>query len=146
MHVIGLDPGQAGAAVLLDCDNGDVIDIVRFSKATQMDIADTLREWREGFDCFAYLEKVHAMPKQGVSSTFKFGVGYGFLQGCLTCCKIPYEFVTPQTWQKSLSCLSRGDKNVTKSKAQQLFPEQKVIHATADALLIAEYGRRKRIP
>ena len=82
------------------------------------------------------------MPKQGVSSTFKFGVGFGFLVGCLTALKIPFEFVTLQKWQKALSCQSHGDKNVTKQKAQQLFPQIKVIHANADALLIAEYGRR----
>ena len=94
--------------------------------------------------CFAYLEKVHAMPKQGVSSTFKFGLNYGFLIGCLTALRIPFEFVTPNTWQKALSCQSKGDKNVTKAKAQQLFPHLKIIHTIADALLIAEYGRRIR--
>jgi hypothetical protein len=39
--------------------------------------------------------------------------------------------------------LSKGDKNVTKRKAQELFPSLKITHATADALLIAEYLRRK---
>ncbi len=56
--------------------------------------------------------------------------------------RIPFEEVTPQKWQKTLSCLSRGDKNITKAKAQQLFPGLRVTHATADALLIAEYARR----
>jgi hypothetical protein len=44
-----------------------------------------------------------------------------------------------------MSCLTKGDKNVTKSRAQELFPEVKVTHAIADALLIAEYGRRIRV-
>ena len=44
-----------------------------------------------------------------------------------------------------MSWLSKGDKNVTKSRAQELFPELKITHAIADALLIAEYGRRVRI-
>lgn len=35
-------------------------------------------------------------------------------------------------------------KNRLKAKAQQLFPQQEVTLATADALLIAEFGRRKR--
>lgn len=144
MKIIGLDPGMNGAAVLME-PNGDVVDIARFNKLTQMDIADMLKEWANYDDSFAFLEKVHAMPKQGVSSTFKFGLGYGFLIGCLTCLKIPYEFITPNTWQKALSCQSKGNKNITKAKAQQLFPEQKIIHATADALLIAEYGRRKKL-
>jgi len=142
MNIIGLDPGSCGAAVLLREDGST--DIARFDKLTQVDITDALSEWTLDTEtpCFAYLEKVHAMPKQGVSSTFKFGLNYGFLIGCLTALKIPYEFVTPNTWQKALSCQSHGDKNVTKAKAQQLFPHLKIIHTIADALLIAEYGRR----
>ena len=142
MNIIGIDPGAKGAAVLLS-NSGEVLDIARFDKQTEMDIADTLREWID-FNCFAFIEKVHSMPKQGVSSTFKFGRNYGFLIGCLTSLKIPYEFVTPHTWQKYMSCQTKGDKKITKSKAQQLFPKIKVIHTTADALLIAEYGRRVR--
>jgi len=148
MQIIGLDPGSHGAAVLLREDGST--DIARFDKLTQSDVVDTLSEWRwgngpdyESVGCFAYLEKVHSMPKQGVASTFKFGLNYGFLIGCLTALKIPFEFVTPNTWQKALSCQSKGNKNVTKAKAQQLFPQLKIIHCIADALLIAEYGRRK---
>ena len=142
MYIIGLDPGANGAAVLLREDG--TVDIAQFSKMTQADIAETLSEWTMDTETgyHAYLEQVHAMPKQGVSSTFKFGMGFGFLVGCLTALKIPFEYVTPNTWQKYLSCQSKGDKNVTKQKAQQLFPNERVIHATADALLIAEFGRR----
>jgi len=143
MNTIGIDPGANGAAVLIRHDG--TIDILQFNKFTEADIAEALWEWNnDDRGSFAYLEKVHAMPKQGVSSTFKFGVGFGFIIGCLTSLKIPYEFVTPNTWQKAMSCQSHGDKNITKAKAQQLFPQLKVIHATGDALLIAEYGRRKR--
>jgi hypothetical protein len=38
--------------------------------------------------------------------------------------------------------MTKGDKNITKRKAQELFPEIKITHAIADSLLIAEYGRR----
>jgi len=142
MNLIGLDPGANGAAVLLREDG--TVDIAQFNKMTQADIAETLSEWTMDTEtpCHAYLEKVHAMPKQGVSSTFKFGMGFGFLVGCLTALKIRFEYVTPNTWQKAMCCQSHGDKNVTKAKAQQLFPHLKIIHTIADALLIAEYGRR----
>jgi hypothetical protein len=56
--------------------------------------------------------------------------------------KIPFEEVSPVKWQKVMGCLSKGDKNVTKAAAQRLFPDIKITHAIADALLIAEYGRR----
>ena len=142
-NIIGIDPGCNGSAVLIRADGS--VDCACFGKMTQADITETLAEWREGETVFAYIENVHSMPKQGVASSFKFGVGFGFLQGVLSAIKIPFEFVTPQTWQKALSCQSKGDKNVTKQKAQQLFPNEKITHANADGLLIAEYGRRKRL-
>lgn len=102
---------------------------------------DPLREEQRP-DAFAIIESVHSMPKQGVASSFKFGRSYGFLRGCLIASGIPFEEVTPQRWQKELGCLSKGNKNVTKARAQQLFPSLKITHATADALLLAEYARR----
>lgn len=145
MLIFGTDPGQNGAMALLNIE-GEVLDICQFNKCTESDIANVIVEWRLSFGddsgCFAYLEKVHSMPGQGVASSFKFGRNFGFLIGCLTALHIPFEYVSPQKWQKELQCLSKGDKNVTKQKAQQLFPEQKITHSNADALLIAEYGRR----
>jgi hypothetical protein len=54
---------------------------------------------------------------------------------------IPFETVTPQKWQKTLGCLTKGDKNVSKRKAQELFPDIKITHAIADSLLIAHYAK-----
>jgi hypothetical protein len=93
----------------------------------------------------AYIEAVHSMPGQGVASTFKFGLNYGWWQGVLVSLRIPFERVSPIRWQTEMRCRSRGDKNVTKKLAQELFPNIKVTHATADALLIAEYGLRKEV-
>jgi crossover junction endodeoxyribonuclease RuvC len=99
----------------------------------------------------AFLEKVHAMPKQGVTSCFTFGQNYGFIRGLLTALEIPFEDVTPNAWQKQAGLLRRNKdetitqkKNRHKQQAQQLFPHLKVTHAIADALLICEYGRKRR--
>ena len=90
------------------------------------------------------------MPKQGVSSSFKFGKGYGFLRGCLIAAGIPFEEVTPQAWQKALEIPKKSKsetkaqfKNRLKALAQQWFPDQLVTLKTADALLIATYCFRK---
>ena len=143
--IIGIDPGMNGAIVFL----GKILKepwILKFNDQSETDVADWLRIDNEGAsDCFAYLERSSPMPKQGVSSTFKFGQGYGFLRGLLVAFKIPFETVTPGKWQRALGCLSHGDKNVTKARAQELFPSIKITHAIADALLIAEYGRRQRL-
>ena len=117
--------------------------------ATMRDLADMIvvhsSIYRaQKFPIFAYVEKVHSSPQMGVTSAFTFGQGYGALLMLLTCKGIPFEQVTPQKWQKAMGCMSKGDKNVTKRRAQELFPNLKITHATADALLIGEYGRRLR--
>lgn len=91
----------------------------------------------------AYIEQVASSPQMGVVSAFSFGRGYGNLEMALTAAGIPFERVRPQEWQKHMKCMSKGDKNVTKRRAQELFPSLKITHATADALLIAQYGVEK---
>jgi hypothetical protein len=99
--------------------------------------------------CFAYLEDVQPgglhrgkEGTMGAKSSFTFGRGYGNLEMALIAAGIPFERVRPQKWQQSMGCLTKGDKNVSKRKAQELFPALKLTHATSDAILIAEYGRR----
>jgi crossover junction endodeoxyribonuclease RuvC len=137
MLVIGIDPGASGGIAILDHHGVTVVKM----QATETDVRDYLKG--ETFaPRFAFIEFVTPMPKQGLGSTWKFGQHYGFLRGLLIGLQIPFEAVRPQVWQKVLNCRSGGDKNVTKAAAQQLWPNQKWIHATADAALIAEYGRR----
>jgi len=141
--IIGIDPGASGG-----------IAWITDGKPCVEKMPDTLQDLWELIEnitgalphkCKAYLEQVHSMPGQGVASSFKFGQGYGALEMALTAAGIPFERVTPQKWQKALGCLTKGEKNVSKRKAQELFPTMKVTHATADALLIAEYGRRNNL-
>lgn len=145
MIFIGIDPGMSGAIAVIFPD-GPVA--VPFKDKTEDDIWDLIEQFSlmdsKGRKPFAMIERVHSMPRQGVSSTFKFGMNFGMLRMALAGNKIPREFITPQTWQKHLKCLSKGDKNVTKAAAQRLFPTMKITHAIADALLIAEYCRRMR--
>lgn len=136
---IGIDPGTSGAVAILD-ESGEIRTIGL--KETQRDVFEWLAEHHLHAK-FGVLERVSAMPKQGVSSTFKFGTSFGFCQGLLIACDVPFEMIPPAKWQKAIGCLSHGDKNVTKRKAQELFPRAgKITHATADAILLAEYARR----
>ena len=83
------------------------------------------------------------------SAMFVFGQSYGALRMALVAAEIPFEAVRPQAWQKELGIMRTGEVGVTqwknrlKLEAQRLFPDIKVIKKTADALLIAEYARRK---
>lgn len=138
--VLGIDPGYSGCVVSLHRETGEVDGLINLSE-TPHDIAEFVRARSLSIDK-AYLEKVGAMPRQGVSSTFKFGTSYGFCLGLLTSLLVPFEEVTPAKWQQVMKCRSGGDKKITKAAAQRLFPRMKVTHKNADALLIAEYGRR----
>lgn len=147
--IIGIDPGKSGGIAWIR----DGRACVERMPETLADLWELVEEIVRGSwivchsghvrNCRAYLEEVHAMPKQGVTSTFTFGRGFGHLEMALTAAGVPFERVRPQVWQKALGCLTKGDKNVTKRRAQELFPSLKVTHATADALLIAHYGENQ---
>lgn len=146
---IGIDPGGSGGMALI-C-NGDII--AHKMPETEQDAYRILRPIAQAENgCKAYIEKVGAMPGQGVTSMFSFGQSYGFLRGLLVALEIPFEEVRPQAWQKMFGLIQKGQKlsqtdkkNRNKQKAQQLWPHLKITHAVADALLIAEYGRRANL-
>jgi len=140
MIYLGVDPGASGAIATID---HDVIEtcVLNPKKNTERDIADFLNGYRYS-KCFAILEQVNAMPKQGVVSMFKFGQSFGFLRGLLIAMGIPFEMVRPAKWQGYMKCRTGGDKNITKAKASELFPSLKITHDIADAVLLAEYCRR----
>lgn len=148
MIYIGIDPGTGGGIAVTD---GKKTSAVKMPD-TEKDVFESLKGLLSE-DPFVIIEKVGAMPGQGVTSMFSFGQSYGFLRGLLVALEIPFEEVSPQKWQKELGLLQRrrkddaklsktDKKNLNKQKAQQLWPHLRVTHATADALLIAEYGRR----
>lgn len=142
---IGIDPGASGGIAFIPDNNPAKAWAVKMPE-TLADLWCVMDEWnlndveRDTIHCC--LEKVHSMPGQGVASSFKFGQGFGHLEMALTASRIPFTYVTPQKWQKELGCLTGGDKNVSKARAQQLFPHLKITHALADSLLLAEYCRR----
>jgi crossover junction endodeoxyribonuclease RuvC len=141
MPIVGIDPGVSGGIVCLW--ENDRLEAWKIPE-TERDIFDLLEGCSNPADNFipvVFLEFVRSSPQQGVVSSFTFGRGYGFLRGIITALKYPLHDVTPQKWQKALGCLTHGDKNVSKQRAQQLYPHLKITHATADALLIATYGR-----
>jgi len=148
MTILGIDPGKSGGIAWID-DKG---------RACVEKMPDTLLDlWQlllsidylpcndaGDSNCKAYIEQVHSSPQMGVKSAFTFGNGYGHLEMALTAAGIPFERVLPQKWQQAMGCMTKGDKNVSKRRAQELYPQLKITHATADALLIATYGTRQR--
>lgn len=152
---LGIDPGQTGAmAVLSDHTKQAIYDfddqlalreLAYFGYLLEGDQRDIIKR----FEIKAAIEKVSAMPKQGVSSTFKFGTNFGIWQGRLEAFQIPFIFVTPGKWRKVVfDSMAKLDdkKQMSLDLARRLFPwaelHLKKHHNRADALLIAEYLRR----
>lgn len=121
------------------------VEMKKILKHVQDDIligGQTLRVW---------LEFAQAMPKQGVSSTFKTGKGAGLWEGIVVGLGLPYDIVHPKTWTKMvLKDVPRGDpKQRSFIKCQRLFPEIPLtkpngrvlsMDGRSDASLIAYYG------
>jgi hypothetical protein len=145
--VLGVDPGVRGGIALLS-DQGVVLKVQGFDpEMTEMylvscvgTVVNVLKSIG-GRSCF--FEKVGYIRGDGGQGAFTFGHIDGLLRGALIAYGATIHPVLPAMWQSSLGCLTGGDKNVTKRKAQALWPGLKITHAIADALLIAEYGRRR---
>jgi crossover junction endodeoxyribonuclease RuvC len=152
MIYIGIDPGVSGGLAFLD-DAGSVLLVARMP-ATMRDLIDLFNAGDgyplpTGHRLRAVLERVNAgvfamggKRRMGAVSAFTFGRGFGRLEGALAAARVPYDEVAPVKWQTVMGCRTGGDKNISKARAQQLFPDLTVTHAIADALLLAEYGRR----
>lgn len=142
MFYIGVDPGSKGGLAAIR-EDGNVCYALPYSD-------DNLKMLSEVYnhDSTWIVEQVHAMPGQGVTSMFNFGRSFGYILGVLEAHEIPYQLVSPQKWQNSLSIHSK-DESV--SHAKRLFPKanlkptersRKDSDGIADALNLAEYGRR----
>lgn len=138
---LGVDPGVVGGMAAIS--NTGVLATFKFKDATEADVSEMFEQFDDA--TFALIERVSSSPQMGVVSAFTFGRSYGFLRGMLIGHRIAFEEVSPMKWQNAMGCRSGGDKNITKAKAQQLFPGVKITHANADALLIAEHCRRSRL-
>lgn len=152
MIYVGVDPGKHGAVGVIFDSKGLTYYAAPLSASPQ-EIYFALRTLLGNYEGRALIEEVHAMPKQGVTSMFTFGKYFGYVIMALTALEFPYDFVSPQKWQKEMGVLTRGQKLTTtekkklhRDKAWRLFPKSKPTLVTSDALLISEYLRRQENP
>jgi crossover junction endodeoxyribonuclease RuvC len=145
---MGFDPGLKGGISMVN-EFGDILHtqsmpVTKGEKGSSIDfyaVANLVREWEPDF---SVIEKVSAMPGQGVTSMFTFGMGFGGLQAVLATLDSPFALVRPQVWQ---SAVFKGlDKKLGKARSiiycQQRWPDQgKLRDGPADALCVAIYAR-----
>jgi crossover junction endodeoxyribonuclease RuvC len=153
---IGIDPGNTGAIAAIR-DDGSLMGVhdmplKALGVKNQVDpvkLREILDEYRAAFsfhweDVEVCLEKVHAMPGQGVTSMFNFGMGYGVIQGVVASLGFPMRLVPPQTWKKTHNLL-KSDKDDARLLVKEKYPwedlfERKKDIGRADAVLIALHG------
>lgn len=150
---LAVDPGLGGSLVIIN-EQGKYVDhlfmpnikIGSKNRVNGAAIAAWLKDW-PGLT-HAYVENVHSMPTDGASRAFSFGHSTGIVQGVITGAGIPMTLVTPQAWKKHTG-LHGPDKDLSRSKATQIFPDLRVLdkkakgQAIADALFIGLYGIHK---
>ena len=157
MRVLGVDPGATGALALWDtelqalavCDMPSAV--VPVGKRIRRELSEamlayTLAEWEP--DC-AWIERVHALPKQGVTSSFSFGVAYGLVRGVLAAMRVPVTRVTPNEWKKHFRL--GADKNEARLTAARLVPANAGDFSRvrddgrAEAALLALFGAQQAV-
>ena len=152
MRVLGVDPGISGALAIVEdyrligAYNMPVAS-VRVGKATKRRIipAQLCALIMEQNVDRAIIEKVAAMPGQGVASMFAFGEAYGLVQGVLAACGVPVTFITPMQWKRKAGLIGQP-KDHSRTIACERWPHQSAFfarksdHGRADAALLACVG------
>lgn len=145
---IGCDPGATGAIAIIFEENLITHDMPTLPEGgvDAGQLAAIFSGWMRYGDCRVNVERVHAMPGNGVSGMFKFGQSYGKLTGCLEAVGLPYGLVTPQSWKRQFGLIGK-EKDAARLKAIEIFPKaakafnRKKDIGRADASLIAMYEK-----
>lgn len=143
--LLGVDPGLSGALAILDATTGDLIDVLDMPHTDGHVSGAVVGAFFGAHDIdHAWVEKVHAMPGQGVSSMFKFGMAYGAVLGVIEDRRIPLTRVAPATWKRAAGLTK--DKSASRRRATELWPRHAGRFARvrddgrAEAALIARHG------
>jgi crossover junction endodeoxyribonuclease RuvC len=144
MQIIGIDPGQKGGiASLVD----GIAEAYLMPDSVSKIVSMIQLMARPG--CTLAVERSQPMPKQGVTSVFTYGCHYGGFEAIAACLKLPYISIRPAEWKKAMGLNSEKTHSII--EAERLFPSVELIppkcrkpsDGIAEALLIAEYARRK---
>lgn len=162
--IIGIDPGVSGGIAIIPMYAFHKTIAYPLARYTLSDISNLLHDTRHGISEFyedtsveIFIEQPSLNPylpgggTRNAQSFWKLGRSLGQLEGVVYSHGYKPTMISPQKWQTTLGCRTGGDKRVTHTLANSIFPFMKkttkkgtekslVTHGVADALLIALYG------
>lgn len=147
MIYIGIDPGKKGGYAVIGLYDEPYV--MPWNDEGFVDCITLVKSRFGAASAIAAVEKVGAMPGQGVTGMFNFGKSAGFIEGVLTAFGVSYQLIPPQTWKKEYSL--SGDKSKSVKTCKRLFPNvdllptersRKESDGMAEALLLALYAQR----
>jgi crossover junction endodeoxyribonuclease RuvC len=105
----GIDPGLSGAVCIIDTDT----DQIKVHDLPTHQVQTSTKTQRLEFDCHGFagllpeagvqrciIEAVGPMPKQGVTSMYRFGHVNGCIYGVIVALGLPVSFMQPLVWQR----------------------------------------------
>ena len=155
MLIIGIDPGISGSICFLE--DGKILNVIEMPTMTEgkknkkqvngsqiyNEILKIIKKV-EKQEMRVVIEKVSAMPGQGVTSMFNFGQSFGILKGICSAMQLPMYFVRPAKWKKYFNLIN-SQKDASRTRAIEIFPyfstqlSKKKDSNKADAILIASF-------
>jgi len=146
-YIVGVDPGKKGAFGIVN-KKGEFIeafDMPLLKPENLIDekvLVDLLRDLPHR--AVVHIEKVNSMPRDGVTSAFSFGYGYGLVVGILRSFKYVIHRTRPAVWKKAYfqpKSTKKDSLALARSKyGKEHFPLEKH-DGRAEACLIADYCR-----
>jgi len=158
MIIVSIDPGKTGAIVISNYTLGlNFVKVESFpmpllKNGKDYDIRMIRNIIMSSNANLIITEDVHSIFGSSSSSNFMFGFGVGLIRGMIEISGIPYQLVSPKTWQKEawvgINKVKEAKLN-SQAAVHRLFPGVN-LKATArstkdhdgiiDALLIGYYG------
>lgn len=150
--IIGIDPGTTGAIALLV--DGEFVDVaampvaVKKSGRKEVDVREVYALLVDfacrSNDSRCIIERVSAMPGQGVSGMFSLGDSFGTVRMAAAIACERTALVSPVVWKKRMGLNS--DKRYSLAQARERFPKARPLlklakhEGLAEAILLAQFG------
>lgn len=142
MIFMGIDPGLKGGVAWVGDKVGAIPMPVKDKRVDGEALAEVIRAVAPAS---VTVEKVGAMPGQGVVSMFNFGHGAGTIAGVLSALGAPFSLATPQAWKKAVLPAGDHGKDAAIALCAKHFPGVRLVlprcrkphDGMADALCLA---------